>query len=95
MKKLQAMMQTRCPGSMWNIIRQDPVSVLYEWKISRCGNNPDQHEVARLLKGNDGVHRVAYVEKVNSLPASERERWIKVFSDAYVEKGGQKVVIAP
>jgi hypothetical protein len=94
MRKLQTLMQTRCPGSMWDVVHEDSASVLYEWRITKCGASADQHEVARLLKGNDGVHRVAYVQKP-SIPVDERARWIKALSDAYVEKAGQRVVVAP
>jgi hypothetical protein len=94
MRPLQAAMQKRCPGSTWSVLRQDALSVLYEWRISGCGNNPDQHEIARLLKGNDGVHRVAYVQKP-IIPEDERAKWLKALSEAYVEKAGKRVVVAP
>lgn len=95
MERLRSRIQTRCPGAFWSIIRQEPSSVLYEWKISGCPGNPDQNEIARLLRGNDGVHRIAYVEKVPNMTAAERDKWINAFSDAYVVKGGQRVVLAP
>src|SRR4029077_15734246 len=44
MDRLRATMQSRCPGSPWQIVQQDTTSVLYEWSIARCGSNPDQHE---------------------------------------------------
>src|SRR5882672_10291467 len=86
MAQLRDAMQTRCPGSSWHIIQQDSLSVLYEWSIAGCGGNPDQHEIARLLKGNDGIQRLAYAVKSAELVPSEREQWIKAFSDAYVVK---------
>jgi hypothetical protein len=95
MDQLRAAMQNRCPGSPWQIIQQDPTSVLYEWSIARCGSNPDQHEIARLLKGNDGIQRIAFAQKGADLPPSEREQWLKILSEAYVVKDGQRVVVAP
>lgn len=95
MDEVKSKMQARCPDVAWNIIHQQPSDVLYEWKISGCSGNPDQHEIARLLTGSDGVHRIAYVEKVLSIAPVERDKWIRAFSDAYVEKGGQRVVLAP
>lgn len=94
MEAARTRMQARCPNVSWNVIREDTTSVLYEWKISGCSGNPDQNEIARLLKGNDGVHRIAYVEKTSNITAPEREKWIKAFSDAYVEKDGQRVVLS-
>lgn len=95
MTQLRAAMQSRCPGSSWKIIQQDSTSVLYEWSIAGCGSNPDQHEIARMLKGNDGIQRIAFTRKGAELEPSERDLWIKTFSEAYVIKDGQKVVVAP
>lgn len=95
MERLRSRIQTRCPGASWSVIRQETSSVLYEWKISGCPGNPDQNEIARLLRGNDGVHRIAYVEKVLNMATAERDKWVNAFSNAYVVKGGQRVVLAP
>jgi hypothetical protein len=95
MKVLQSQMLGRCPNTKWVIVSEDAVSVTYEWSIADCSGQADQHEVARLLKGNDGVHRIAYVRKVSQLEADERERWLKWFADAYVEKAGKRVSVAP
>jgi hypothetical protein len=95
MDQLRSGMQSRCPDSPWQVIQQDPTSVLYEWSIAHCGNNPDEHEIARLLKGNDGIQRVAFTQKGTELAPSEREQWLKILSEAYVVKDGQRVVVAP
>jgi hypothetical protein len=95
MTQLRATMQSRCPGVSWKIVQQDSTSVLYEWSIAGCGSNPDQHEIARLLKGNDGIQRIAFTRKGAELGPSEGEQWIKIFSEAYVVKGGQRVAVAP
>jgi hypothetical protein len=95
MTQLRATMQNRCAGTSWRIVQQDPTSVLYEWSIAGCGSNPDQHEIARLLRGNDGIQRIAFTRKGAELEPSEREQWIKTFSEAYVVKGGLRVVVAP
>ena len=95
MTQLRATMQNRCPGTAWRIVQQDSTSVLYEWSIAGCGANPDQHEIARLLKGNDGIQRIAFTRKGAELEPNEREQWVRTFSEAYVVKGGQKVVVAP
>lgn len=95
MEELRAKMQARCPGSFWNVIRQETNSVLYEWKITNCGTYPNQHEIARTLRGNDGVHRIAYAEKTDALSTTNRDKWIRALSDAYVIKDGKQVVLTP
>ena len=94
MEDLKTRMQVRCPGSFWNIIKQDSTSTLYEWKIADCGDNPNQHEIARLLKGNDALHRIAYTA-ITQITETERAKWLKAFSEAYVEKSGQRVIVNP
>ena len=95
MEDLKALMKARCPNSYWGVIAQNSTSTLYEWKITNCSANPDQHEIARLLRGNDGEHRIAYTEKTNAMNPATREKWIASFKEAYVLKGGKKVVLAP
>jgi len=95
MQDLEARMRARCPSAKWAVISQDATSITYEWALSGCPGQSDQHEMARLLKGNDGVHRVAYVRKVPQLDSSDRDTWLKALANAYVEKGGQRVVVAP
>ena len=95
MKTLESQMRARCPGAKWRVVNQDSTSVTYEWSLSGCAGHSDQHEVARLLKGNDGVHRIAYVRKTPQLDAAERSTWLRAFANAYVEKDGQRVIVAP
>lgn len=93
MEQLKATLQARCPDSSWTVIHQDDWSVLYEWKTAACGNQPEQHEIARLLKGNEGVHRIAYVEMVRDISAPVHRQWVLAFMNAHVEKGGRKVMV--
>ena len=95
MEKLRARMLTRCPSTQWTVLAEDALSITYEWSISRCAAAPDQHELARLLKGNDGVHRIGYVRKVSELEATERATWLNTFASSYVEMDGKRVVVAP
>ena len=90
MDRLRARMLQRCPGAIWNQLESDRTSVLYEWRIASCPGEQDQHELSRLLQGNDGLHRIAYTEKVANLPANVRARWIDTLKGAYVVKGGRE-----
>jgi hypothetical protein len=95
METLKASMLSRCPGASWNVVKQDALSVLYEWKLASCPGNPDQHEIARLLQGKEGIHRIAYVEKTEAMDTATRTQWLNAFAQAYVERGGKKVVLTP
>ena len=45
------------------------------------------------MQGNDGIHRVAYAKK-GSIDAGEKEKEKAALLEAYVEKGGQKVIVS-
>ena len=78
----------------WAIVEQDANSVLYEWSLLDCPKaGPeyrDQCEIARLLRGNDGLHRVAYTERARQMPAAAREKYLTAFRAAYVAKGSER-----
>ena len=89
--ELRASMAERCPGVEWQILNRGPRSVLYEWRIADCGDNPDQHEIARILRGKDGVHRVAYVSKGSEIDVETRAAWIERLGTVEVIKDGEPV----
>ena len=88
MDALKGQMIQRCPKVEWAVVESNNSSILYEWNIKNCSGQQDQHEVSRLLRGNDGLHRIAYVEKVPQLSKETRERWIANLKSAYLVKGG-------
>jgi hypothetical protein len=88
MDALETTMKTRCPGHTdWRVIFEEPHSVTYEWRIHSCTGQDNQTEIARILQGNDGLHRIAYTEKGDSMKPENREFWMKVLNKAYVAKG--------
>src|SRR5438067_4808716 len=95
MDLLRSQMRARCPDAKWSVVAQDTASLTYEWSISNCPGQTDQDEVARLLKGNDGVHRIAYVRKTPQLEPTERDVWLKALEQSYVTKGSARVTVAP
>ena len=62
--------------------------VLFEWKVTDCPANPDQHEVAVFIYGNWSVFKIAYAAKVKELTPEVRDKWIKAFSEAKVVPKG-------
>ena len=85
----------------WAILDRDAHSVLYEWSLSDCPKQgaayQDQCELARVLRGNDGLHRIAYTERARSMDAASRAHYLEAFRAATVIKGpeGTPVVVAP
>ena len=82
MDELRTQMKQRCRNTVWNVLRQDEESVLYEWRIWDCPGQPDQHEIARLLRVKEGTHRIAYVAMAKEILPSRRDQWIDLLWQA-------------
>jgi len=88
MDDLERTMNARCPGKTdWSIVSDDPHSVVYEWRIHGCPGQDNQSEIARMMQGNDGLHRIAYSEKGDSMDPANRALWLHTLQTAYVAKG--------
>lgn len=90
-KNLKEQINSSCKLAYWNVIDSDKNGITYEWRVNNCANHKAQHEIARILQGNDGLHRVAYAMKGGEMPKEVRENWIRALSNAYVKKGGNRV----
>lgn len=84
MNSLKTLMEKRCPGIEWKIVQKSETDVLYEYRIVNCPGNPDQHEIARIIFGKWNIWRLAYTEKVATLPEETRTKWIKYLSEPKV-----------
>ncbi|HEX6812681.1 MAG TPA: hypothetical protein VF384_13725 [Planctomycetota bacterium] len=51
----------------------------------------DQSEIARVLRGNDGLHRIAYTERARKMDAAARDKYLRAFQEAFVVKDGDRV----
>lgn len=78
----------------WKVLERDANSVVYEWCLADCPKQDaalrDQCEVSRVLRGNDGLHRVAYTERGRAMDPAARARYLEAFRKAYVVKGPQQ-----
>jgi hypothetical protein len=89
MTALESRMRSRCPDTTeWRVISAEPHSIVYEWRIHSCAGQDDQSEISRILEGNDGLHRIAYTEKGDSMDPTNRAFWMAALQKAYVAKGG-------
>jgi hypothetical protein len=87
-RELESKMRQRCPDrTEWRVLEEDSASVTYEWSIHDCSPHPDQCEIARLMRGNDGTHRIAYTEKGAAFDPDARTKWLAIFRNARVVKG--------
>jgi hypothetical protein len=75
-----------CPGVKWQVLRETPYDVTYEWSVKSCSNIPDQSEIARVILGTDGLHILRYSMKIGEMPADNREKWIGCLEASQIVK---------
>lgn len=76
-----------CPDVIWTVLSQDQFGITYEWRVDNCAGRSDQHELVRLLRGNDGLHRASYTEKSARMDPKSRALWLSRLNNAVVIKG--------
>lgn len=87
MQQLEASMRGRCPEVRWSVVEELVDRIVYEWQIQGCAGQPDQGEVAMLLRGKDGMHRTAYSHRYLPLPPERHSHWLDVLRRARPVKG--------
>lgn len=60
---------------------------------SKCNKVVTQSEIVRFMKGNDGLHRVAFTQKAENITDPDRKKWLISLEKAYVIKGGKIVIV--
>ena len=75
-------------GFSFHVLERHGQDVLYEWRHDGCPRQGQgaQHEISRFVKGKSGIHRVAYVTRVNPLPPQTREQWVKLIGQANLSR---------
>lgn len=71
-ERLRASLSRGCPSLVWNTIRQDEKTAVFEWWDAGCGGFEPQYEMDRVTIEEDGLYRLAYAAKVSGPLAPER-----------------------
>jgi hypothetical protein len=70
--------------------------VLFHWRDEGGKDRPAQHEIVRLIAGEQDIHRLAYVRKVAQIPAVEAQVWIDLIRQALLTKAsGREPTVEP
>jgi hypothetical protein len=86
--QIHASMSNGCPSLVWNVVRQDDKTVVFEWRDSGCGGFPPQNELDRLTLGPLGVHRLAYAIKLKGpLSSEQRKEWLAILDQVPPAEG--------
>lgn len=62
----------------WNVIRQSPYDVIYEWQlVSKYNGLEPFHEISRIVFQGNQIYQVIYTHKGSELESAARDEWIK------------------
>jgi hypothetical protein len=87
-EKIRAGLAQGCPSLVWNVIRQDEKTVVFEWRDSGCGGFEPQSELDRVTIEKDGLYRLAYAAKGKGpLPAERRKEWLAILGQVPLAEG--------
>ena len=87
-ERLRASLSQGCPSLVWNVIRQEEKTVIYEWRDSGCGGFEPQHELGRVTVDGRSLYRLAYAIKRKAALAPEtRSAWIEILARVPLAEG--------
>lgn len=67
----------QAPSVKTNLISESADEVIFEWRIDNAANGQSaQHELDRIVRGNQGIHMIHYVAKVSELNSASRQKWL-------------------
>jgi hypothetical protein len=82
-ERLRASLSQGCPSLVWNSIRQDERTVIFEWWDAGCGGFEPTYEIDRVTIEKDGLYRLAYAAKIKGpLAADRRKEWLAILGQS-------------
>jgi hypothetical protein len=98
-ERLRASLSQGCSSLVWNTIRQDERTAVFEWWDAGCGGFPPTYEIDRVTLEKDGLFRLAYAVKTRGpLPPERRQTWLAILGQVPLAErgpGGASPAVAP
>ncbi|MFK7779028.1 MAG: hypothetical protein QM501_13065 [Gimesia sp.] len=66
----------------WNVLHDSEDDVLFEWRTKKNAKASAHHEITRVIKGKQDMHRLAYLTTKLPLSDESRAEWIKLLQSA-------------
>jgi hypothetical protein len=86
--QIHTLMSKDCPSLVWNVIRRDEKTIVFEWRDSGCGGFEPQTELDRVTLEKDGLYRLAYAVKTKTpLPPDRRKQWLALLDEVPLAEG--------
>lgn len=77
MEDLKRIRMSRNPKTEWKIVTQSYNSIIYEWKVRDEPGVGEYFEIARIVRGADGIYIFHYATKDASISLHDRREWAR------------------
>jgi hypothetical protein len=75
-----------CPGIKWDSLYQTEDERIWRWSITGCQGQPDQSEIARMKKTDEGFHVWHYAIKKSPMPSENETLWLEKLKAIQISK---------
>ncbi len=82
MDSIRQRIQDMDPNVEWNVIDESDADIIYEWHLPQADDRPPHHELARLVKGQTDIYRIAFAAKDKDSLQTRHDQWIDLLKSA-------------
>lgn len=86
MSSIEETLKKTDPEIEFAALLESKSDVLFHWHNKGSKEHPAQHEIVRLVAGEQDIHRIAYARKGSQIPNDEAQVWIDVLRKAQLTK---------
>lgn len=65
-----------CPAAVWDSFEQQKNERYWQFTVTNCKGQPNQSELVRAVKTNEGIHLFHYAIKKAPMPEDVRKTWL-------------------
>lgn len=91
-EQFMAQRKSQCPSTEFKILESDIDNIYYKVDFPECMGHLKQSELTRVIRGNDGLHRISYSTK-GDLTDVDATKWFNEFKQAKLVKGREKTIV--
>ncbi|WPY01277.1 hypothetical protein Trichorick_01186 [Candidatus Trichorickettsia mobilis] len=77
-----------CPNVDWQSLYQKPNERMWLFTSKDCSGQPDQSELAKVVKTDEGIHFFHYAIKKAPMPELTKETWKQNLISIQIKKAG-------
>lgn len=75
-----------CPDIKWDSVYQTETERMWAFNVQACPGQPDQSEIARLVRAEEGFHVFHYAIKKAPMPEDKKAEWTEKLKSITIEK---------